>query len=229
MKFKLLNESINVPHNAKLCGELTDEELNILAQQIVEDCVEERRDGYYSVNIVTDQRDVDDWDEVECDVHLEGWAIRKGYGDNSELSDFEIDRQKDKDGSYREIPNQVDVYFSVDGCDIYGNDYCTIEYPFTESIYDDMEISQFVEDSKKWISKEIDNFDFDEMDLIYRGYLDFGESLNEELIKPKKDEEKDDFIGRFMSDDLSKKEFPNNKQRFAVCMSIWGKAQKDKE
>ena len=227
MKFKLLNESINVPHNAKLCGELTDEELNILAQQIVEDCIEERRDAY-SIEVITDRRDADDWDEVECDVHLYDWEIKKGYGKeyNSELSDFEIDTQEDADGSYRAIPNQVNVFVTVDGCDINGDDYLIFD-PFTDGIGDDLEVSEFIENSKKRILRELDDLDFDEIDVTYYGDFDFAESLKEELIKPKKDEDKQSFIDRFMSDDLSKEEFPDNKQRFAVCMSIWSKNKKN--
>jgi HK97 family phage prohead protease len=41
------------------------------------------------------------------------------------------------------------------------------------------------------------------------------------LPKPKKDENHDDFIDRCMSDEIMNSEFPDNKQRFAVCQVNW--------
>jgi hypothetical protein len=41
------------------------------------------------------------------------------------------------------------------------------------------------------------------------------------LPKPKKDENREDFIERCMSDDNMKKEFPDTKQRYAVCSTLW--------
>lgn len=41
------------------------------------------------------------------------------------------------------------------------------------------------------------------------------------LAKPTKKESKKEFIARCMSDEKTKKEFPNNKQRLAVCNTQW--------
>jgi hypothetical protein len=45
--------------------------------------------------------------------------------------------------------------------------------------------------------------------------------LLEEMPKPSEDEEKNDFISRFMSNNQMEKEFPDNKQRVAVAYSVW--------
>lgn len=45
------------------------------------------------------------------------------------------------------------------------------------------------------------------------------------LVKPKKDESKDDFLDRCMGDDVMVEEYPDNKQRFAICNTLW----KDKD
>jgi len=44
---------------------------------------------------------------------------------------------------------------------------------------------------------------------------------------PKKGENRSAFISRCMSDDSMKKEFPDQKQRVAVCMSKWSKANEE--
>lgn len=41
------------------------------------------------------------------------------------------------------------------------------------------------------------------------------------LPKPKKDESHDDFMDRCMGDDVMNKEYPDEKQRYAVCQSQW--------
>lgn len=46
------------------------------------------------------------------------------------------------------------------------------------------------------------------------------------LPKPKKNEKQNDFISRCMSNDVMKKEFPNNKQRVAVCYSNFSRTKK---
>jgi 1,2-phenylacetyl-CoA epoxidase PaaB subunit len=51
-------------------------------------------------------------------------------------------------------------------------------------------------------------------------------TLNEKLTMPKKNEEKDDFISRFMGSELAMKEFPDNKQRVAVAFSQWDRSKK---
>jgi len=48
------------------------------------------------------------------------------------------------------------------------------------------------------------------------------------LPKPDKHEDKDDFISRCMSDDKMKKEFSDNKQRYAVCMKQFEKNEGEK-
>lgn len=45
------------------------------------------------------------------------------------------------------------------------------------------------------------------------------------LIKPKKDEDKNTFIQRCMSNDTMKDEYPDNDQRLAVCYSQWEKKE----
>lgn len=41
------------------------------------------------------------------------------------------------------------------------------------------------------------------------------------LPKPKKNENKDDFISRCMGDDVMLKEYEDDDQRYAVCISLW--------
>lgn len=41
------------------------------------------------------------------------------------------------------------------------------------------------------------------------------------LPKPKEDEPRDTFISRCMSNETMNSEFPETKQRVAVCMQIW--------
>lgn len=41
------------------------------------------------------------------------------------------------------------------------------------------------------------------------------------LPKPKKGEEKDDFIKRCMGNDIMKREFKDKEQRVAVCYNRW--------
>jgi len=48
------------------------------------------------------------------------------------------------------------------------------------------------------------------------------------MPKPKKDEKKDEFIERCMSDDTMKDEFEDNDQRLAVCHDIWNKDKEKK-
>ena len=47
-----------------------------------------------------------------------------------------------------------------------------------------------------------------------------------EKVTPKKNETKKEFIKRFMGNDEMNSEFPDTKQRFAVCMSYWNKHNK---
>jgi hypothetical protein len=49
------------------------------------------------------------------------------------------------------------------------------------------------------------------------------------LPNPKKEEEKNEFISRCMSDKNIKKDFQNNDQRVAVCYSLFKKAKKNQE
>jgi hypothetical protein len=41
------------------------------------------------------------------------------------------------------------------------------------------------------------------------------------MPKPGKTEKQDEFIARFMGDKAMVKEYPDQKQRYAVCMSQW--------
>lgn len=43
---------------------------------------------------------------------------------------------------------------------------------------------------------------------------------------PNKEEERDAFISRFMSNERMKKEYPNNKQRIAVANSKWRESRR---
>ncbi len=47
------------------------------------------------------------------------------------------------------------------------------------------------------------------------------------LPKPKKGEKKDKWMERCMGNDVMNKEYPDNKQRFAICSSIWKKEKKE--
>ena len=46
------------------------------------------------------------------------------------------------------------------------------------------------------------------------------------LPKPRKNEKKDDFISRCMSNAESKKDFPDTDQRLAVCHTQWRRKNK---
>jgi hypothetical protein len=59
--------------------------------------------------------------------------------------------------------------------------------------------------------------------------IKFGTTINEALALPKKGEEKNDFISRFMGSELAKKEFPDNKQRVAVAYSQWSRIHKEEK
>lgn len=48
------------------------------------------------------------------------------------------------------------------------------------------------------------------------------------LPKPRKGETKEKFIERCMSDSVMKTEFPNIKQRYAVCNTQWNKRKSKK-
>lgn len=47
------------------------------------------------------------------------------------------------------------------------------------------------------------------------------------IPKPKKDEDKEKFMERCMSDGMMNNEYPDNKQRYAICMTQW--KEKDKK
>lgn len=49
------------------------------------------------------------------------------------------------------------------------------------------------------------------------------------LIKPKENEEKDEFLKRCMSDDTMNEEYPDEKQRYAICNQIWNDKDKASE
>lgn len=48
------------------------------------------------------------------------------------------------------------------------------------------------------------------------------------LPSPKKNQKKDDFIESCMGNPTMNRDFKNNKQRFAVCQSLWEKHNKKK-
>jgi DNA-binding ferritin-like protein len=72
-----------------------------------------------------------------------------------------------------------------------------------------------------------------QMDAEYRDKMekanDVAYGINEALVLPKKGEDKDDFISRFMSDKQSKIDFPEHKQRVAVAFSQWDRKHNIKE
>lgn len=47
------------------------------------------------------------------------------------------------------------------------------------------------------------------------------------MPKPKKNEEKKDFLSRCMGDDVMNEDYPDNKQRYAICNQIWRDKDKD--
>ena len=47
------------------------------------------------------------------------------------------------------------------------------------------------------------------------------------IPRPRTDENKDDFMSRCMSDDNMQEEFPDDKQRVAVCYDQWRKKEKE--
>jgi len=49
------------------------------------------------------------------------------------------------------------------------------------------------------------------------------------IPKPRKNENKNEFISRCMSDTVMKKEYPNQKQRNAVCFTAWDDKDKNKD
>ncbi len=49
------------------------------------------------------------------------------------------------------------------------------------------------------------------------------------MPKPGKDESQEDFVKRFMSDEVMLKEYPEEKQRYAICLQQWREKQKNME
>ena len=49
------------------------------------------------------------------------------------------------------------------------------------------------------------------------------------LPKPRKKEDKNEFISRCMSDDIMRKEYKDNKQRVAVCLTQFQNIEKSKK
>lgn len=47
------------------------------------------------------------------------------------------------------------------------------------------------------------------------------------MPKPRKNENRDEFLNRCMADDEARADFPDNKQRYAVCNSFWDNRKKD--
>lgn len=47
------------------------------------------------------------------------------------------------------------------------------------------------------------------------------------LPGPKNDEDYDDWMERCLADDLMNKEYPDNKQRFAICQNIWNEKEEE--
>ena len=78
-------------------------------------------------------------------------------------------------------------------------------------------------DSAKWYNLKNDEAQ-DIIREIKRYYAGFNESLNE--VYPNKGESKKDFIARFMS--VTKDEYPDIKQRYAVALSYWDRKDKKK-
>jgi hypothetical protein len=48
------------------------------------------------------------------------------------------------------------------------------------------------------------------------------------IPKPRKNEKEDKFIGDCMGDNMMLKDFPNQKQRYAVCKTTFDRAKKSK-
>ena len=78
-------------------------------------------------------------------------------------------------------------------------------------------------DSAKWYNLQNEEAQ-DIIKEIKRYYAGFNESLNE--VYPNKGESKKDFIARFMS--VTKDEYPDVKQRYAVALSYWDRKDKKK-
>ena len=49
------------------------------------------------------------------------------------------------------------------------------------------------------------------------------------LPKPRKNEDKNKFIERCVTDEVMKKEFPDQTQRLAVCYSLWRDRNENKK
>lgn len=78
-------------------------------------------------------------------------------------------------------------------------------------------------DSAKWYNLKNEEAQ-DIISEIKRYYAGFNESLNE--VYPNKGESKKDFIARFMS--VTKDEYPDIKQRYAVALNYWSRKDKQK-
>lgn len=52
---------------------------------------------------------------------------------------------------------------------------------------------------------------------------------NMPIPTPQKDETKQEFIERCMSDDTMVKEYPNKGQRYAICLTQWRNKNKNKD
>lgn len=92
----------------------------------------------------------------------------------------------------------------------------------------DEEGKQFVSQPKK-IAKKTSKYRNESLEYRPVKLKSEPSNLNEKLALPKKGEEKQEFISRFMSTELAKKEFPDNKQRVAVAYSQWERKDKLEE
>ncbi len=48
------------------------------------------------------------------------------------------------------------------------------------------------------------------------------------LPKPKSEEKKKEFLSRCMGDDIMVKEYKNQSQRYAICLTQWSRRKKSK-
>ncbi len=91
-----------------------------------------------------------------------------------------------------------------------------VEHPDGETESDTIE----ADDAEEAIDMAIEMFEVDAENIVHLQKLEESD-LNEKLTRPHKGEEKQEFISRFMTDELAKKEFKDNKQRVAVAYNQW--------
>ena len=124
---------------------------------------------------------------------------------------------------YNEII-EIAKMFYTNRSDAYGPGTEQMQKLFSKHGYDGIKYLNAFEGSSDW-SYII--FNPNQAKSIYNKYPTRSQNINEEVVNevyPNKGESKKDFINRFMS--VTKDEYPDIKQRYAVALSYWDRRNK---